>query len=137
MNLFTYGTLMCEDIFIAVSATSVPRTLATLHDYTRLCVKNEVYPALVPRQGGRVDGVIYQNIPSSAWRRLDRFEGNMYVRRSIQAHLSSGETIVAETYVARAEVTHCLVEMEWDFASFIDQYKEQFYRTYSGFLTLS
>jgi len=50
-NLFTYGSLMCEDILFAVVGRPLFHTRAISTGYCRLAVKNEQYPVSMPSKG--------------------------------------------------------------------------------------
>ena len=135
-HLFAYGTLMCNDIMAEISGSPLSPVSATLRGYRRMRVKGEHYPALVPDTDGRVEGVVYLNVSGASWDRLDRFEGEMYSRKSVQVELNDGHTIPAETYVARAEFMDYLVDAEWDFAEFLRKYKGSFRSSYKGYRAL-
>jgi gamma-glutamylcyclotransferase (GGCT)/AIG2-like uncharacterized protein YtfP len=131
-HLFAYGTLMCDDIMEDVSGLQLPGVPAVLQGYRRLGVKGEHYPAIVPGADSSVEGIIYRNIPHPAWELLDRFEGHMYARVTVQIALASGALLSAETYVARAGFNDCLEETEWDFSIFLRDGKESFCKSYKG-----
>lgn len=135
-NLFAYGTLMCEDIMGEVSGCCLPSTSAMVRGYSRHPVKGEHYPGLVPDKEGRVEGVIYRNLPNSAWERLDLFEGGMYVRQPVQIELDNGMTSPATTYVVRTEFLYRLETSGWDFTNFLCNGKESFQRDYRGYRQL-
>jgi len=134
MNLFAYGTLMCPDIMAEVSGLQRPVTPANLRGYRRLRVTGEDYPALLPDAAGAVAGVIYQDIPETAWALLDRFEGEMYVRAGAQVELADGTNAAAQTYVINGCFSSCLEEIEWDFAEFLCAGKKRFRSSYKGYL---
>lgn len=135
-HLFAYGTLMCNDIMAEVSGLHLPFASATLRGYRRLSVKGEHYPALLPDMKGSVSGVVYRDIPQSVWTRLDRFEGEMYSRESVQIELVDGTTVAAETYVINGDFIGCLEEVEWDFAEFLRNGKDRFRNSYKGYREL-
>ncbi len=135
-NLFAYGTLMCEDIMEEVSGCRLAPAPAVLPGYSRRCVKGESYPGLLADQDGHVEGVLYRNIPVSAWQRLDRFEGEMYARQVVQVSLRDGEALTASTYVVRPEFSHRLSQSEWNFAEFLRSGKRAFQSQYKGFESL-
>jgi gamma-glutamylcyclotransferase (GGCT)/AIG2-like uncharacterized protein YtfP len=135
-HLFAYGTLMCGEIMAEVSGASLPASSAILRGYRRRGVKGRSYPALVPGVESHVEGVVYRDVPPSAWARLDRFEGQMYSREPVRVELADGSVVAAATYVARAEFLDCLGEEEWDFAAFLIDGKESFRRSYEGYLAL-
>ena len=135
-NLFAYGTLMCEDIMRKVSGYSLPHVPGTLRGYIRRCVRGESYPALAPHNGGRVEGVLYLNIPSFAWTRLDRFEGKMYVRQLVPVGLHDNTKLNAGTYIIRPEFRGYLEQSDWDFADFLRNGKARFEGHYQGYRLL-
>jgi gamma-glutamylcyclotransferase (GGCT)/AIG2-like uncharacterized protein YtfP len=135
-NLFAYGTLMCDDIMGEVSGFRLSHTTGTLKGYTRRAVKGEHYPALLPDDKDRVEGVAYLDVPESAWHRLDRFEGEMYERLRVEITLGSGATLHAETYVVKPEFLIRLEPHGWDFAEFLGTGKTSFQRHYRGYRSL-
>ncbi|UCF81927.1 MAG: gamma-glutamylcyclotransferase [Desulfobacteraceae bacterium] len=135
-DLFAYGTLMCEDIMGEVSGYRLSYVPGTLRGFSRRSVKGEHYPALVPHKEGRVEGVVYRNVPGSAWERLDRFEGEMYARQLVQIDLNNGATLLAATYVVQPEFLGHLDQSDWDFADFLRNGKASFQRHYKGYQSL-
>ncbi len=135
-NLFAYGTLMCEDIMRKVSGCCLPHVSGNLTGYIRRCVRGEPYPALIPHNRGRVEGVLYLNIPTSAWDRLDRFEGEMYVRQLVEIRLRDNTIIKAQTYIIRPEFRGYLEQSDWSFADFLRKGKTRFEGRYRGYSLL-
>ena len=135
-RLFAYGTLMCSEIMGEVAGTVPSHRPAMIRDYNRRSVRGECYPALVEEEGGRVTGVLYSGIPDSAWHRLDRFEGNMYVRRLVTVELNGGSTTDAFTYIFRPEFSKILSESTWDYTTFMQRGLQRFRRHYSGYRNL-
>ena len=78
--LFTYGTLMCEDIMNAVTGFCHKAFPARLQDFRRLAVKHASYPGIIRAEGYFVEGWVYSGISDAALSLLDRFEGDMYKR---------------------------------------------------------
>jgi gamma-glutamylcyclotransferase (GGCT)/AIG2-like uncharacterized protein YtfP len=135
-NLFAYGTLMCEDIMREVAGCLPACVPGTLPGYARRAVKGQHYPGLVLHAAGRVDGVLYRDVPGFAWARLDSFEGDMYRRRCVQVDLGDGARLAAETYVVRPRFVARLDVVEWDFAEFLRSGKTKFCRDYRGYASL-
>jgi len=133
IHLFAYGTLMCEDIMHEVAGCSVRSVSAVLDGYCRLRVRDETYPGLIRRAGAAVEGVLYRDIPKSAWKRLDRFEGAMYVRQSLRVRTEDGALVPADTYVVRPRDRHRLVAADWDFDEFLAGGKDRFRAGYRGY----
>ena len=135
-HLFAYGTLMCDDIMAMASGCRLSPVAGTLRGYRRRAVHGEDYPALVPDAAGQVKGVVYGAVPDAAWRRLDRFEGHMYVRQAVQIDLADGATLAAHTYVVRPQFLHRLEEFDWHFAEFLRHGKARFQGHYTGYRAL-
>ncbi len=127
---------MCDDIMYDVSGCSPESVSAILDGYSRMSVKGEHYPALVPDQHGRVEGLVYRDLPTLAWKRMDRYEGEMYFRQQVQTELHDGEILIAETYVFRPEFDALLEQYEWDLDKFLKRGKEHFLMHYRGFMSL-
>jgi len=136
-HLFAYGTLMCEDIMQEVSGCLPEHRRGVLKGYARRLVKGQVYPGLLQHEGNRVDGVVYQNVPASAWERLDRFEGEMYARRAVSIEMDGGGRLTAETYIVRPEYLDRLEEAEWDFSEFLSSGKSKFRAGYVGYHSIA
>jgi len=117
---------MCKDIMEEISGCRLTSAPGILRGCRRRSVKGERYPALVLTGEGFVEGVVYRNLPLSAWERLDRFEGEMYIRQAVQIELKDGTVLPAETYAARPEFLDHLEESEWAFADFLRNGKECF-----------
>ncbi len=136
MNLFAYGTLMCPDILADVAMPGLEAIPGTLHGYKRWAVRGEEYPAIRRHPSGRVQGILYRDLPNHAWPRLDRFEGEMYRRATLTIRHADGETLAAETYVLHEKFAHCLDTREWDFEAFLRHGKGRFKRLYRGYSNL-
>lgn len=135
-NLFAYGTLMCNSIMQEVSGCCPVHVPGTLRGYSRWSVRGEHYPAIAPNEEGRVEGLVYRNMPGSAWVRLDRFEGDMYVRRQVNIELHEGINVMAATYVVQPEFLHLLEQSDWNLSDFIANGKAGFQKHYKGYLSL-
>lgn len=135
-NLFAYGTLMCEDIMVEVSGCHLSQVPGTLKGYRRRSVIGEPYPAIVLEKEGRVEGVIYRDVPVAAWERLDLFEGEMYARQVVLVEQDDGSRLFAETYVIKAAFQDRLDQSDWDFDHFVAVGKASFQRQYKGYRLL-
>lgn len=124
---------MCDDIMRSVAGCSLLHTHAALRSYRRYAVKGEVYPALAASEGGLVKGVVYHDIPDTAWLRLDRFEGEMYDRRFVNVVLADGRTESVYTYIIRPEFEGRLESTEWNFEAFLRTGKARFETDYPGY----
>lgn len=135
-NLFAYGTLMCEEIMYEVSGCHLKYEPGTLSGYGRRSVDGEDYPAITADRESAVDGLVYLDVPGSAWDRLDRFEGEMYERRKVTVAMNSQTVLSADTYVIHPLYLDRLGQSEWNFDAFIRNGKASFQRYYKGYDSL-
>jgi len=135
-DYFAYGTLMCEDIMLAVTGHSFSRTPGSLRGYRRRSVKDELYPGIFPERGGVVKGIVYRDLPDATWALLDTFEGEMYQRKIVSVNLADSVSIEACTFVVKPEFENRLDASEWDFEKFLRSGKKTFEAHYAGFKAL-
>lgn len=136
MNLFAYGTLMCADIMRHVAGCLPSAMPVTLKHYRRCRVTGEEYPAIVRQEGFSVQGVLYLDVPEEAWIRLDRFEGEMYERKTVRTECEETTGMIAETYVMNPEFTSLLLLSDWTYEQFLVTGKKRFEADYRGFEAL-
>jgi len=132
-HCFTYGSLMCTDIMFGVAGLALEYEAATLREHSRHPVAGETYPGMIPAAGAAVSGVLYRDVPPAALARLDAFEGEQYLRLTVQVELADGRMAAADTYVFRPEFAHLLAGGEWDFDGFLAEGKRRFETQYLGF----
>ena len=132
-RLFAYGTLMCPEIIRAVSGITQPGRPAVLHGFARYRVRGEHYPAITAKAGATVEGLLYDCADADAWRRLDLFEGDMYLRSEVQIELPDSTVCLAGTYVLHPDCLACLDHRQWDFEEFLGTGKKAFAADYTGF----
>lgn len=135
-DLFTYGSLMCEDIMAAVAGAQFASTKAVLPGYRRFLVKDEQYPGVIAAAAGTVPGVVYHAITLEGWARLDAFEGEYYERILVSVRSTDNTLAQVYCYVFRPEFHHRLTTVEWDYATFLQSGKQIFQNQYCGFKTL-
>lgn len=100
MNVFTYGSLMFDQVWSRVVRGSYRRAAAVLPGHERRAVRGETYPGVIAAPGASVSGVVYFSVDDSDLARLDDFEGQPYERRSVVLDLD-GEALPAEVYLIR------------------------------------
>ena len=85
-----------EVFFTVVHGTSQPLDVicqmytfrpAVLHDYCRYRVKDADYPAILPKPGASVRGVIVSGLTDANMDKLDTYEGCKYSRDSVRVRL--------------------------------------------------
>ena len=98
-HIFTYGSLMFEEIWTRVVRGRYRAMPAIAPDHVRFAVRDETYPAMIASPGSQVAGVVYLNLDENDVKALDRFEGEDYRRCAIDLTLADAGALVAETYL--------------------------------------
>ena len=125
---FTYGSLMCEDIFAAVSGMTLRPHPARLSGFSRHPVIGTDYPGIRHNDEASVPGQLYFGVSALALERLDRFEGDEYQREEVAVTLDDGRTEDAWVYVFDPRQHHRLDAGAWDFDRFLRHGKARFLR---------
>lgn len=111
-KLFTYGTLMLDEIFFSITGKEFRSTPAYLINYQCLQVKNKIYPGLISGNG-KVTGKLYHDIPAETFAKLDNYEGQEYRREIIVTHQYPSDQITAWCYLYKTELKNNLLENAW------------------------
>ncbi|MDH3712374.1 MAG: gamma-glutamylcyclotransferase [Gammaproteobacteria bacterium] len=117
MRCFFFGSLMDREVAELVLDRRIdPRALRSgiLHGYECLVVAEESYPALAPRAGGKVAGVVIDQISAGELARMQFFESDEFEPVARDVELDSGEFVTAQTFLAR-EVLQYAGQL-WDYA---------------------
>lgn len=125
---FTYGSLMCEDIFHAVTGQRCPSEPARLSGYRRHPVRGEDYPGIRPAHDAHIDGVLYQDLGATTLQKLDVFEGGQYLREAVDVLTQNGTRVRAWVYVFHPDYAHRLGAGDWDTGHFLQHGKARFMR---------
>src|SRR5881628_859989 len=98
--LFVYGTLLDEARLEHLTGRRFSRRRAALEGFAR-AVAAHGHPTIVPQAGGRVEGVLIENVDAASLAALDAYEdeGRLYARRPAEV-LVDGERIGCEVYVS-------------------------------------
>ncbi len=134
-NIFTYGSLMFPEVWERVVGSKYRASPATLHGYLRRGVRNESYPVIVQQgQESHVDGMLYFGISTEDLTRLDRFEGEYYVRHSVEV-ITGRQNVCLEAfaYVLSERYRHLLSDRDWDPGFFREHDLHLFLADYVGF----
>ena len=118
MRLFSYGTLMLDEVMEVVAGRLFARCTAALAGFRRRGLRGQVYPAIVPASDETLDGVLWEALDLPTLARIDRFEGPLYERQLCSVAISSGELRSAFAYVLRPEHAGLLADASWDAAGF-------------------
>lgn len=131
-NVFTYGSLMFDQVWSQVVRGTYDKTDAKLYGYTRKGVINETYPAVVPGEGKNfVAGKLYLDVSKNDIQLLDTFEGEYYQRKVSECDLPDNRITRAYVYVFKEEYRNLLTDEDWDpfwfskvgLRAFLDEYR--------------
>lgn len=132
-DLFTYGTLMCDDIMFSVTGNHYSSIDGVLQGYQKYKVRDEVYPAMLAKKKEAAEGVIYKNLLDDDWNKLDIFEGHRFDRMVVQIDTKDGSIIQAHTYILKSKFANILLDRKWSFTEFLNSGKEKFVSQYFGY----
>jgi gamma-glutamylcyclotransferase (GGCT)/AIG2-like uncharacterized protein YtfP len=135
MHVFTYGTLMFPEVWRAVAGRDFPAVGGHLASYAAYRVRDAVFPGIVETAGGdSVPGVLYLDVDEAAISRLDRFEDDFYVRRTLTIACDDGRERPADAYVVPASRREVLTDERWTREAFVASGGlEEFVRRFAGF----
>jgi gamma-glutamylcyclotransferase (GGCT)/AIG2-like uncharacterized protein YtfP len=115
MNIFTYGSLMFEQVWSTVVNGTYSRSKARLFGYQRRKLSGETYPALIPgTRDDHVDGIVYFKIDPNDRERLDQFEGVYYAKKLETCILPDQRLVSAYVYVFKQEYSALVGEDSWN-----------------------
>lgn len=127
MRWFFFGSLMDPDVLSIVLGRPLAeheRVPATLHGYTRLVVSEETYPALRPEPGGKVHGLMAEQLSEEDGRRICFFEGEEFRLEEHELELASGERRRAVAFMLTEN--YGTEHQHWDFGHWRAAYKSSF-----------
>jgi gamma-glutamylcyclotransferase (GGCT)/AIG2-like uncharacterized protein YtfP len=116
-RLFAYGTLRAPEVMRAVAGRGFEHREASLPAHAAYRVLAEDFPGLVPERRGRAAGTLWWGLDERALRRLDRFEGELYVRKRVRVDTDSGRCM-AWVYLLRPLYHGRLSAQPWDYGRF-------------------
>ncbi len=133
MNIFTYGSLMFEEVWSRLISNTYDRQPASLSGYACKVVSGQHYPAIYQDpKSTAISGVVYFDLHPSDVATLDRFEGDYYQRITERLTLPGDITITADVYVLRDTYRHIVSNNDWDADIFKDR-MHHFIDDYFGF----
>lgn len=113
MTLFCYGSLEFAEVMRAVTGRSFAHERGRLDDWQRRRLRGRSYPGLRPRAGTSTPGTVWHGIDPGSAARLDRFEGDLYERRTVAVRVAGG-LAAAEVYVTPPGLLGELSPEPWD-----------------------
>jgi gamma-glutamylcyclotransferase (GGCT)/AIG2-like uncharacterized protein YtfP len=129
-NLFVYGSLMFDEVWLQLLGRKHQTLNANLTGYRRVQIHGQVYPGLKNDMQCIVDGVLVFNLSPNEIEKLDRFEGCDYQRESVNVSGDDGCSYPGDVYLIRPRYQHILSNSDWDPQQFKDQYLKYFLNNY-------
>lgn len=118
-HVFVYGTLLVPEMMYAVTGKHFELTPATAPGFRRAYLAGRVYPGITASaEHDQVEGAIYRDLDPESIHRLDYFEGDEYVRESLEVTLVDGTKLTADSYVVPTSQCHLMTDTAWDLATF-------------------
>lgn len=117
-HIFFYGTLMCPDVYQAVTGRELIAQKASLKNYRIYSLKNRVYPGIVPFDGAKVCGLMTK-VDLETIARLDQFEGGEYDRTLVEVDDSQRYHMQAWVYVLKQSYYSIKEKEGWDYQNFL------------------
>ena len=130
-HLFTYGSLMFEDVWNRLVKGNYLSQKATLMGYARRSVKEDEYPVIF-QANELVEGVVYYDIDEEDMAILDAFEGEYYERTEVEL-LIKNEPVQAYVYVLKESYFDIIDPKPWSEALFATEGIKRFLAHYKGF----
>lgn len=124
-RLFAYGTLIFPEVVRALLERTPSHAPARLPSHARFAVRGRSYPGLVPTEGRATAGVLWMGIDPAELALVDRYESDLYERRSVTVLPDGGgaprEAVV---YVVPERHRELLADRDWDPERFAREHLE-------------
>ena len=117
-NLFSYGTLCHPYVFEKVVGVPQTPVYAKLKNYQVYSLRDRIYQGIIQAPGFEAIGVLYRDVSALDLSKLDKFEGDEYLRREVFVQVE-GMSYPAMVYVWKSELDAELGNQGWDFEHFI------------------
>ncbi|PUZ59229.1 hypothetical protein GQ55_4G023600 [Panicum hallii var. hallii] len=133
-SVFVYGSLMADEVVRAILKRVPPAAPALLPNYHRFNIKGRIYPAILPVESKKVEGMVIMGVTDEELQVLDAFEDVEYTRTRVEISLAdSSEKMLADTYVwSDAEDSN--LYGEWDFEEWKKLHMKDFLAMTNGFM---
>ncbi|MCW8196501.1 gamma-glutamylcyclotransferase [Proteobacteria bacterium 005FR1] len=125
-RVFVYGTLLADEIFDRVVGHIGPSVPAILKGYERRAIRRAAFPAVVPKPGSVVRGMLHIQVNERALKALDHYEGAWYSRETVRVEADGQGSCMAFTYVLRPQYRRLLARGDWSY----DDFRQSHLRSY-------
>ena len=124
-HLFFYGTLMCPEVYEAITGKPLEAESATLSHFKIYSLQNRVYPGIIPSQDSEVKGLV-TIADQETLDRLDYFEGEEYTRTLVEVIDTKKQLMKAWTYILKVSHYSLAQEEGWDYEKFVKVHLENY-----------
>ena len=131
VHVFTYGSLMIPRVMQVVTGHLFADSPALVQGFARYTLRGETYPGLVEEAMAATKGVLWHDVDEDSLSRLDVFEGEWYMRRSVPI-IVDDQPIDAETYILAGAQRHRVSHRRWSRDRFETRYLQRFLASYDG-----
>ena len=100
VSLFVYGTLLSDALVRKLTGRVFPKRPATLDGFERVEPPGD-YSYITRRPGARVEGYLLDGVDAASLARLDAYEGDGYIRTTLEVTVGDGARVACESYVGR------------------------------------
>ncbi|MEM9659754.1 MAG: gamma-glutamylcyclotransferase family protein [Planctomycetota bacterium] len=132
MHLFAYGTLMFPEVWRCVTGSRFEAVPATLRGYRIRCVRNDLYPVIFPNadlsESSKVTGLVYLDVDSACFERLDAYESSVYDRVEVAVDLQQGDVLKCQAYVLARRHRDLASDETWDAGWFLKHALSEYMR---------
>lgn len=128
MRFFFYGTLIDPDVRTLVLGAPCAVEPAELAGWERRAIVGESYPLVLPRAGGRVEGVLARGIDAPGRRRLEVYEGDAYDVIDVEVRRADGRQKRALVFVPSRGSPLRASTSDWSYARWARNDKARFLR---------
>lgn len=118
MNVFTYGSLMFDEVWQAVVGRLGDSTPGRLAGFEAWRIAGQTFPGLSPAPGHWVAGRIWHDVTPPELERLDVFESGIYERAMVSVEATDGRRFECWTYLVRPDSRGRLLAERWDSEEF-------------------
>lgn len=135
MHIFTYGTLVFPEVWRTVAGRAYATVGGRASGFAIYRVREAAFPGIIAAGAEDfVPGVVYLDVDSDDLERLDQFEDDFYVRRSLAIDCDDGLSRQADAYVVPADNRHVLTDQVWLASEFVARGDlERFRNGFAGF----
>jgi gamma-glutamylcyclotransferase (GGCT)/AIG2-like uncharacterized protein YtfP len=130
VNVFTYGSLMFDCVWCAVTGRMRPSATGRLDGFEAWKIAGQTFPGLAPADGRQVTGRIWQEVAAADLAALDEFESGIYDRVRLTVEGETGQSLECWAYVVRPACRTMLLAEPWDREEFRQKHLADFLKTW-------